>query len=89
MSQLLQGTLDVGAPLEVEVEPTFTLRGQDVFAPFAVREYASMLRAYAAGAAEDEDLAAVVREKAHGCEVIASEMIAWQSQNPARVKVPD
>jgi hypothetical protein len=30
-------------------EPLFTLRGQDVFAPFGVREYATLLRAFAAG----------------------------------------
>lgn len=74
-----------------DLEPVFVLRGQDIFAPYAVREYAAMLRSCAAGLATGgmAELSDKVREKASGCEEIASSMIAWQARHPQATKIPD
>ena len=83
-------------------EPWFTLRAQDIFAPYAVREYASFLRAYAAGlqanraepdqrltlGGQDAEIAGL-RMMAEECETRAAEMLQWQASHPERVKVPD
>ena len=89
----------------IDEEPRFELRAQDLFAPYAVEEYAQMLRAAAAGMrAGVEPLtkgatADRIRElhgpsnvllgQANEASRIASQMIGWQAGNSSRVKLPD
>lgn len=60
-----------------EDEPLFLLRGQDLFAPFAIDAYAGRLHELG-----DVGLANEVGEA-------ASSVRAWQRENPGRVKLPD
>lgn len=78
-------------------EPWFTLRAQDFLAPFAVREYASLLRAAAGGlrhgdeAYTGRDKQVVARLLAHAeeAEAVAADMIRFQAEHPDLVKLPD
>ena len=76
-------------------EPWFTMRGQDMLAPYAVQEYASLVRtAAAAGAIYDEEgrqefSVADLRRHADEADKVAAEMIGWQSSHPDYVKLPD
>lgn len=80
-----------------EEEPWFTLRAQDVLAPYAVVAYANLLRAAAGGLRHgdqvlvSQDLATVKRLTDHAAEAeaVAAEMVAWQAKNPDFVKLPD
>lgn len=58
-------------------EPVFLIRGRDVTAPTAIREWAAVAREHGADAA------------AADAEAWAAEVEAWQQSHHDRVKVPD
>jgi hypothetical protein len=92
-----QVTPKYDAPDEINLrpgEPFFLLRAQDALAPFALENYAALVRAAASGVGFGNPLdvyeeAAVERLRRHSDEVhaIAARMLAWQAEN--RVKLPD
>jgi hypothetical protein len=72
-------------------EPFFTLRGQDIVAPYAVQAYAALVRSAAAGAnlTSGPESAAWLRAHADEADRIAAEMIGWQATHPEYAKLPD
>lgn len=83
-------------------EPWFTLRAQDLLAPYALQAYASLLHAAAFAARPKRDDGATVAElreaharsdqlraDAHEVDQLASAMLVWQADHPELRKLPD
>jgi hypothetical protein len=69
-------------------EPFFIFRAQDALAPYALTNYAALLRAAAAGTeagAEGLMMTVRLREQAAQVEQHAAQMLAWQSENHVRL----
>ena len=86
-----------------EDEPVFVLRGKDVLAPTAVEGYSALLVAaregWAAGQVHSDDAKSmgpivdgVIEEFDRMIDEVrgaAAEMLAWQAENPDKVRIPD
>jgi len=70
-------------------EPWFTLRGQDILAPYAVLSYGNLLLAASSGPGLDGEIRRQLRKASREVNLGAAEMLAWQSDNPNYTHLPD
>ena len=63
-------------------EPTFTLRAQDVFAPWTIIGWANTV-------IRDPKSTRPQFDKATEAIAVANQMLIWQTANPEKVKLPD